>query len=736
MLFGFRNRARGGRPAPAKSSRLGYLPGLDGLRALAVLAVLAYHADVVWLPGGFLGVEIFFVVSGYLITSLLLAEYRTRDKVSLKNFWMRRARRLLPALFAMIIATLVYMVLVLPDEVASIRGDVIAAFTYITNWYLIAAQKSYFETIGRPSVLQHLWSLAVEEQFYLAWPIIFVLVLTRLKSRGAMLLLMLGATASALWMGILYHPDADPSRVYYGTDTRAAGLLIGAALAFVWTPQADGAKRHWRHWLLDAVGFAAIGGLIFACLFMDEFNPFLYQGGLVLVSAATALVIAAVVHPKSPLLAPVLGLGILQWIGLRSYSLYLWHYPLFMITRPQLDTTLEGAPLLLFRFGITFVLAELSYRVVESPIRGGILGRTWNAWTQTRGVRKWSYGTASLVVLGIMLTGILVLGNVVAAAQAPQEPDYVLSVPEDLNALPDETATDETQTETGNAEAPVTSDMVSVSFVSDPQDATAVKETHPQTPGVTIPVIDSWLTRLKLVRTPVIYTRETDFDSAFRRNTPRNQKTSRPCNTECITRLDTLEWKKDRIKFSSAPNRTAVAPRKPAVTGIASPLPPRTGPAQVLAIGDSVMLGASNYLRRSISALDVDAKLGRQVSTAIRLLQEYKDDDRLAPIIVIHLGNNGTFNAKQFDELMTVLGDRQRVVFLTTKVPRKWQDTNNTALSDGVKRYANAMLIDWNNVSTTHSEWFWKDGIHLNPQGAQVYANLIAASLENMGPQP
>ncbi|RIK28465.1 MAG: acetyltransferase, partial [Chloroflexi bacterium] len=211
---------------------------------------------------------------------------------------------------------------------------------------MIAAQKSYFETIGRPSLLQHLWSLAVEEQFYLLWPLVFALLLTRLKTRGALLVLMLGATLSALWMGALYHPDTDPSRVYYGTDTRAFGLLLGAALAFVWSPQADGTTRSRRVWLLDGIGFLALAGLGAAFIFLDEFNPFLYQGGMLLVSAATAFLIAAVVHPKSPLLGPILGLGILQWLGVRSYSLYLWHWPVFMLTRPQLDTPLEGAPLL------------------------------------------------------------------------------------------------------------------------------------------------------------------------------------------------------------------------------------------------------------------------------------------------------------------------------------------------------------------------------------------------------
>lgn len=731
MPSGF-SRARAQASSQNNASRLGYLPGLDGLRALAVLGVLFYHADMVWLPGGFLGVEVFFVVSGYLITSLLLAEQESHNKINLKNFWQRRARRLLPALFAMILGVLVYMVLFLPDEVASIRGDVIAAFTYITNWYLIAAQKSYFETIGRPSLLQHLWSLAVEEQFYLLWPLIFVFLLTKLKTRGAMLVLMLGATLSALWMGVLYHPDTDPSRVYYGTDTRAFGLLIGAALAFVWRPRAKEAKRNWKHWSLDGIGIAAFIALAIAFLFMDEFNPFLYQGGMLLVSIATAFVIAAVVHPNSPIIGPLLGLGVLQWIGLRSYSLYLWHWPVFMLMRPQLDVALEGAPLLAFRFGITFLLAEISYRIIEAPIRGGILGRTWNAWTQLHGARRWSYGTASLVIIGSLLACGFALGNAVANAQTPQEPDYVLALPdEEIEPLPlpeQETITPEEN----DAASPVTSDMASVSYVEPQEQNSAPAENVVRD---TRPVFDSWVRRLQLLRKPLTDTRETDFDSAFRRDLPRNQKTTRPCYSNCLALQEFREMKGSRLKPAVLPKRVPPVVVKTVPANATAPLQ-TTGPVQVLAIGDSVMLGASNYLRKSVNGLLVDAKLGRQVSTAIRLLQAYQDEKRLPPTIIIHLGNNGTFNAKQFEEMMSVLGDSTRVIFLTNKVPRKWQDSNNTALSEGVRQHANTRLIDWSSASGQHPEWFWKDGIHLNPDGAKVYAGLVAATLEQFESQP
>src|SRR5215217_6687399 len=218
--------------------RLPYVPGLDGLRALAVIAVLLYHAGLPWIPGGFLGVEVFFVISGYLITALLLTEWRRLGRVDLKAFWLGRARRLLPALYLVLVVTLAYAVVFLPGEVAGLRGDVLAALGYVTNWYLVLGQESYFEAIGRPSLLKHLWSLAVEEQFYLIWPLVLAFGLsmgaTRWRRRRILILALAGAVTSALLMALLYRPEVDPSRIYFGTDTRATGLLVGAALAFVW----------------------------------------------------------------------------------------------------------------------------------------------------------------------------------------------------------------------------------------------------------------------------------------------------------------------------------------------------------------------------------------------------------------------------------------------------------------------------------------------------------------------
>ncbi|HSK83754.1 MAG TPA: acyltransferase family protein [Rubrobacter sp.] len=422
------------------------------MRAFAVIAVLLYHADLAWIPGGFLGVEVFFVISGYLITALLLAEWRQRGRIDLKTFWLRRARRLLPALYVLLVATLAFAVVFLPGEIAGLRGDVVAALGYVTNWYLIFGQESYFEAVGRPSLLQHLWSLAVEEQFYLIWPPILALGLcigaTRLRRRRVLTVVIFGAVASAMAMALLYVPGVDPSRIYYGTDTRATGLLCGAALAFLWSPGEKyrpsearhhrlglpGRSRFRRRWgwtaplLLDIVGFAALGALVWFCVNLGEFQPFLYSGGFALVGIATTATIMAVVHPHSVIGSRFLGSAPLRWVGVRSYGIYLWHWPVFMVTRPDLDVPIDGLPLLALRLTATVVLADLSYRYIETPIRRGALGRAWRTLREARGPLRRRLRLQWAGVLVPILASCALLVVAVAQAEPPEKPSYLASM--------------------------------------------------------------------------------------------------------------------------------------------------------------------------------------------------------------------------------------------------------------------------------------------------------------------
>ena len=366
-------------PKPVRTGQR-YLPGLDGLRALAVLAVVAYHLNLGWAQGGLLGVGIFFTLSGYLITDLLLTQYDRTGRLQLADFWLRRARRLLPALFVMLTVVVAWVTLLDRSQLPAIRGAVAASVGYVSNWWLIAQHSSYFARFSPPSPLGHLWSLAVEEQFYLIWPWLLWFGLrwfgrrggtgTRPRLAAATLLL---AAASAVAMAMFYHPGYDPTRVYDGTDTRAFGLLIGAALAFVWPSNrlrsdvADGARR-----ILDGAGIAGLTVIFVLIWRTSEYSEFLYHGGMVLLSVATALVVGAAASPASRV-GVALGCRPLRWIGVRSYGIYLWHFPIIVLTTPAdgRETFVRGT----LQVAATVAVAAVSWRFIEEPVRHGAIGR-------------------------------------------------------------------------------------------------------------------------------------------------------------------------------------------------------------------------------------------------------------------------------------------------------------------------------------------------------------------------
>ncbi|WP_080799462.1 acyltransferase family protein [Arabiibacter massiliensis] len=360
-----------------KKSR--YIPALDGLRAFAVLAVIAYHMGLAWAPGGLLGVTVFFVLSGYLITSLLLIEWDDTGKIDLPRFWLRRVRRLFPAIVLVILCTAALCTLLDHSLLTKLRDDMWAALLWVTNWWYIFHDVSYFEALGAPSPLTHFWSLAIEEQFYLVWPVVLFLAhklgAKRTTMRNATLAL---ALLSAAEMALLFDPAADPSRVYYGTDTRAFSLLIGAWLAFVWPSHLLGAKSSVHltknvRAAFDGVGIAAFAGLVAMAVLVDGFSPFWYYGGTLLASVLTAVLIAVMVHPAS-LLGRAAGAKPLVWVGLRSYGIYLWHYPLLLLMNPRTFTGETPWWLYLVQLAVVFACAAFSYRFVEDPIRKGAIG--------------------------------------------------------------------------------------------------------------------------------------------------------------------------------------------------------------------------------------------------------------------------------------------------------------------------------------------------------------------------
>ena len=431
------------------------------MRALAVASVFAYHADVAWAKGGFLGVDVFFVISGFLITALLLNEWRRHEWLDVVAFWKRRALRLLPALLLLLVAAWVVVPFLAADQAGRLRGDVRAALAYVSNWRLILEHQSYFEATGRPPMLQHLWSLAVEEQFYLVWPLLLWMGLgVRRKARKLFWPILVLAGGSAALMFALYKPGTDPSRVYYGTDTRAGAILLGAALACIWNPTKLKARpRAAGRFLLATAGVGSFAGLAWCITHLHQFSEQLYRGGFLGVAALAAVLVAVGSHPGTPVVNRILGARPLVWLGKRSYGVYLFYWPVLMLTRAYYDVPVYGNALLALRAAITVSLAALSYRFVEQPIRTGALGRLW-----TELHRREPFPSRSRVLVGLRAAAVGVAlaavgTTLVVARPAPAPPDF-LALESAAAATPAPAATTTTEVATTTTVAPTTTSTV------------------------------------------------------------------------------------------------------------------------------------------------------------------------------------------------------------------------------------------------------------------------------------
>ena len=646
---------RPGRAAPPAPSRriftlagtrrgtIPQLPAIDGMRGIAVLLVIAYHLGWKSFPGGFLGVEVFFVVSGYLITSLIVAELRDNRYLDIGGFWARRLRRLLPALFLLLGFLAIATPIVASDGVNRLRSDMPWSLLYLANWWQIFAERSYFEASAAPDLLQHLWSLAIEEQFYLLWPPVVAALYVRLPRARWMLPVVssVGAALSVVAMITMFSPDRDPSRVYYGTDTRASALLIGATLAFVWN--ADVSKRviNLPPRLVDAAGVLAAVVLALAVTRYNGFDPPVYEGGFLLVSAATVLLIVAGSTTGS-VMGAALSLRFLRAIGERSYGLYLWHWPIFQLTRPGADVPIDGWRLTAVRLVLVAIAAEVSWRLVERPLR--------RPRTSGRGLAARRYRRAELVLAVAM--PMLVVPYLVGGRPPVDILESVASPGSGLGSQPTG----------GDPESATTEPPVSAA------PTTVTPDTAPDPAAPTVPI------------DPV--------------------------------------------------GSTTVVPAPPSTDPGLDPAGVPTVPgADVLIVGDSVVVGAASALVEQLPGADIDAVVGRQLRDAADLVRQLRDAGRLRPVVVVHLGNNGSATGDQLDRLMQELSSAERVVFVTANAPRPWRDTVNDRFNDLAGKYDNVRVVDWNAVVSSESGLVGDDGVHLPPAGARRLAEVLTSTV-------
>ena len=400
-----------------------YIPAIDGLRAVAVIAVMLYHLGVPWIPGGFLGVDLFFVISGYVITRLLLDSIQRSGGLDLRAFYKSRLRRLLPPLVFMIVTTTLFIGVWAPDTIKRLLTDTPFSLMGVMNWWLVFRQADYFEAIGRPPLLQHTWSLGVEAQFYLVWPLILLLVLRQLGRKiipAAALIIAIGSGVALFLVSLSVDSSSSQSisHVYFGTDTHSIGLFLGAALAVNWIPQnlkVDIAKR--AQDVIDGIGVFGFLGILACFLFIEQGNPTLYKIAFPLAGIFGCAIIMSVVHPASRF-APLLQGKAILWIGERSYAIYLWHWIIFQVTRPSVDLAGASWALYALRILIVFALADISLRWVELPFRNGYIESWFRGMKyRTKKVRVRQQTTLALSIISVLAATSLVSANAIAISE-------------------------------------------------------------------------------------------------------------------------------------------------------------------------------------------------------------------------------------------------------------------------------------------------------------------------------
>jgi len=399
-----------------------YIPAIDGLRAIAVIGVILYHLGFSWIPGGFLGVDLFFVISGYVITRLLLDSIQRSGGLDLRGFYVGRIRRLLPPLLFMLVITAIFVGVWAPDSMRRFLTDAPFAITGLMNWWLVFKHQDYFESFGRPPLLQHTWSLGVEAQYYLIWPLILYFVLKVFGKK----VIPTAALAIATFSGIALFlasvradisSTQDVSHVYFGTDTHSIGLFLGSALAVSWIPQNLRINIEKRAQdFIDFIGVFGLIGIIASFLFIQEADPTAYRIAFPLVGVFGSAIIMSIVHPASRF-APILQSSFLVWVGERSYAIYLWHWIVFQVTRPAQD--LEGSTwaLYTFRFLVVFALADISQRWIEVPVRNGVISNWLRGMKyRTKEVQRRQKATAGVLSLALLATVAIVSSNAIEIA--------------------------------------------------------------------------------------------------------------------------------------------------------------------------------------------------------------------------------------------------------------------------------------------------------------------------------
>ena len=733
------------KPAGAKRGKKRYIPAIDGLRAFAVFAVILYHMGMPFARGGLLGVTVFFVISGYLITGLLTAEWDASGTINLPQFWFRRIRRLFPAIVLVIVVTAAVLSFASPLLLTKMRPDIIPGLFWFENWWYIFRDLSYFEAAGAPSPLTHFWSLAIEEQFYLVWP---VLLLGAYKAgakkklvRRACLVL---AVISAIAMAVLFDPAGDPSRVYYGTDTRAFSLLIGAWLSFAW-PGAQLTEEGTRHVprksvaILDGVGIAAFLAIIAMCVFISGYSMFMYYGGLLICSILSAVVIAVLAHPRS-MLARFAALKPFVWIGQRSYGMYLWHFPIIVLLQPRNATALPWW-IYLVEIALTIGIAHLSYQYVETSIRrDGFIAF----------FRKLRDRVPALVASGLVTVvavgGILVVPPVAEGGIAVDEPRVM----------------------SATLKKPIVDGVYDVVFVGDSVSLGANEQLNEAFPHglidtegnrqieAALPVLQDYIDQGIVGDTVVIslstngFAKPEELEQIMSMCGPDRtvwfvnirvpDERCEPNNAAiqaCVDAHDNahlIDWYAttaghdeylidDGIHLT-VDGRKAFADLVVSTMGYVAPNDENTK-YDVLFIGDVVALDAIDELSKKLPNGALDCSDARDFKAVRAAFDKYAEKNVIGDTLVLSLGNEGLLDRNDVEQLITDAGADKTIWIVNARCPNMWCEQNNELLNDIASKHDNVHIIDWFEASKGHDEYLAENGMGLTEDGIKAYTDTI-----------
>ena len=643
-----------------RSPRSHYVGALDGLRVLAILAVLVYHANPSWLPGGYFGVTVFFVLTGYLTTLSIEREIGRAGRLDYPRFVLKRVTRLLPSMLAVVGVSTLLCVFLAPNLLPKVKSDAVPALLFVENVFYIVRKVSYFANAGLPSPLTHFWYLGVVMQFYVVWPLVLLGMRKVVRSRRtACSAVGILSVASAVLMAVLYDPAGDTARIYYGPDTRAAELLLGA-LAALWTggrglnlralPAVEPRLKDAPAWTCDAVALACLAGLGVMCFSLNGYSEFAYRGGMFLAAVLTAVLVSCLCRPQSAL-AHVLGARPVAEAGKRAFAAYLWHYPLLVILNPATRTTELPVWGWALEFLLIFACAEASYRLFEKG--QGLRELAGRPMPLGLAVPQVAFGA-----LGVLCALVLL----------------VVPISAEQTGVPTEMQQMSAEEQQYLAEQQAAAESAQSGENGDGSDATGEGDGYqaePQQDNTTFDVSGT-------------YFAGTAFAAA-------------------IDQINATSFTVD------------------ASTGATN--------ASVILIGDSVPAGAITQFYKYFPNGYIDAQVGRQLYAGLDVYRQCQANGHDGDVVVWAIGDNGVARESQVKELIEAVDPSKHVYLCTVRVPLALQDMNNQLFKDVAAQYDNVDVIDWYAESAGHDEYFWSDGTHLRPEGAEAYILMLRKAI-------